>query len=122
MDKKDTEYFKQLLLELLKDSYDQLRDSSKELNENIIESSGEVSSNPFHLADIGTDVMEREKAFMIASMDSDEIFEINHALEKIDKSEFGYCEQCNHEISKERLEAVPYARLCLPCKAKEENK
>lgn len=100
----------------------QLKEASKELNENLIESSGEVTSNPFHLADIGTDVMEREKAFMFASMDSDEYYEINHALEKIEKNEFGHCEQCNQEIDRKRLEALPYTRLCLSCKSKEEIK
>jgi RNA polymerase-binding transcription factor DksA len=39
--------------------------------------------------------------------------EINDALARIEHGTFGRCEECQREISKERLEALPYARYCI---------
>jgi RNA polymerase-binding transcription factor DksA len=41
--------------------------------------------------------------------------DVNMALEKIRKGTFGKCESCGKEISKDRLKALPQARLCLSC-------
>ncbi|MFB2538571.1 MULTISPECIES: TraR/DksA family transcriptional regulator [unclassified Acinetobacter] len=38
---------------------------------------------------------------------------VNHALMKIDSEEFGHCETCGEEIEPKRLEAVPYAKMCI---------
>lgn len=116
----DNEYFKKLLLDLRNEYMEQWEDTQLGLSSNIKESSGEISSYSFHLADMGTDAMEREKAFWLASLDSDEIQEVNYALEKIAKGNYGICEKCGESISHKRLEALPYARLCLECKANEE--
>jgi len=122
MDRKEAEKYRKLLMEMLQDAYDQLKESSEELTASVADSSGENTSSPFHLADIGTDSMEREKAFMIAAMDSDEYYDIIDALEKIEKDEYGTCEQCEEEIDSKRLDAIPYARLCIDCKSKEEKR
>lgn len=41
--------------------------------------------------------------------------DINLALEKIEKRQYGRCEKCRKKIPKERLEAYPEARFCLKC-------
>lgn len=41
---------------------------------------------------------------------------INLALEKIEKENYGKCEKCGEEIPQERLKVSPEARLCLKCK------
>jgi len=43
---------------------------------------------------------------------------INLALEKMEKGNYGKCEKCGEEISEERLKAVPEARFCLKCENK----
>jgi len=40
---------------------------------------------------------------------------IENALDKINKGTYGVCENCNHEISKERLKVIPEASTCLEC-------
>lgn len=50
-----------------------------------------------------------------------EIQEIDDALERIDDGSFGHCEECDGRIARDRLEAIPYARLCLKCKTAEEG-
>lgn len=44
-----------------------------------------------------------------------ELIEIETALEKIDKNEYGLCNKCGSEIEKERLKAIPYTSVCKNC-------
>ena len=91
------------------------------LKVNQRESAGDLSGYSFHMADVGTDAMEREKAFMFASNEGHLLQEIDHALRKVYRGEFGPCENCGRPITRARLEAMPYARLCLACKEEEER-
>jgi DnaK suppressor protein len=65
-----------------------------------------------------------EKAVMYGRMDSEsgEVQEIREALERLKKGTFGSCETCGFDIPLERLQAIPYARLCVRCKSEEERK
>ena len=47
--------------------------------------------------------------------------QIDDALDRIDDGTFGLCEDCGEEIGEARLKAIPYATLCVECKAKEEE-
>jgi DnaK suppressor protein len=86
------------------------------------ESSGEVSGHTTHLADMGTDSIEQEKAYLIGDTRGQALRDIDEALEKLDGGDgYGKCETCGQAIARERLEAVPYARLCLKCKTDEER-
>ena len=91
------------------------------LKVNQRESAGDLSGYSFHMADVGTDAMEREKAFLFASNEGHLLQEIDHALRKVYRGEFGPCENCGRPITRARLEAMPYARLCLACKEEEER-
>jgi len=51
-----------------------------------------------------------------------ELEEIDHALEKIRRNSYGKCEDCGEGIIPARLEAIPTAKLCRDCKAREESK
>src|SRR6266568_3844341 len=84
---------------------------------------GDLSSYSFHMADQGTDAMEREKAFLFASQEGRYLWHVNQALRRLYQApeKFGKCEQCGEEIGFERLDALPHARLCIKCKAKEED-
>ena len=91
------------------------------LKVNQRDSAGDLSGYSFHMADVGTDAMEREKAFMFASNEGALLKEIDEALRKVYGGEFGVCENCGRPIARARLEAMPYARLCLSCKELEER-
>jgi len=73
------------------------------------------------MADQGTDSMEREKAFLMASKSGRLLYHIDEALRRIKDGNFGKCQECGEDISTARLEAVPHARLCIACKEKEEQ-
>lgn len=122
MNKRDLERFRKLILvkrtELLEE-LDHLKDSG--LNSTIKEATGEHSSYSFHMADMGTDTMEREKAFLFASREGNLLYHLDLALERINEGTYGVCVECNEPIDHARLEAVPHARLCIKCKSKEEK-
>jgi DnaK suppressor protein len=83
------------------------------------EASGDHSAYSFHMADQGTDAMEREKAFLFASRDEKYLKQIESAFERIENGTFGRCRVCEQAIGKERLKAVPTTTICFTCKSKE---
>ncbi len=85
------------------------------------EASGDLSSYSFHLADQGTDSMDHLRNFIHAERDSGILRDIDDALLKIESGEYGKCESCEQPISQARLDAIPYARLCVECQVKEEG-
>jgi DnaK suppressor protein len=92
------------------------------LKVNPRDSAGDLSGYSFHMADAGTDAMEREKAFLFASAEGRLLMDINDALRRLYNGEYGTCEICEKPIARARLEAMPYARLCVSCKEKEEKR
>ncbi len=119
MEKKELEIFKKIILEkrqeLLK-GLGQLKDS--EVTSTLKDASGENSAYSFHMADVGTDNMEREKAFFFATREGKYLTHIDQALERIENGTYGICSDCNNPIPLERLKAVPTATRCVPCKEK----
>jgi RNA polymerase-binding protein DksA len=96
-----------------------LQDAS--MKATITESTGDISSYSFHMADQGTDAMEREKAFLFASREGRFLYHLNQALIRIEEGSYGICHECNRLIDEDRLSAVPHARLCIECKAAEDE-
>jgi DnaK suppressor protein len=47
--------------------------------------------------------------------DEDTLEAIEQALEKIEEGTFGLCDECESEIAKQRLQAIPYAAHCIRC-------
>lgn len=86
-------------------------------------SDGDLSSYSYHMADQGTDAMEREKQFLMASKEGRYLWHLNEALRRLYNSPatFGQCHQCGTELDFERLDALPHARLCIRCKEQEED-
>jgi len=91
------------------------------LKVNPRESAGDLSGYSFHMADAGTDAYEREKAFQFASNEGRLLLDLDEALRRLYRGEYGNCESCGSAIAKARLEAMPTARLCRDCKEKEER-
>lgn len=83
----------------------------------------DLSSYSFHMADQGTDAMEREKAFLFASKEGRYLYRVEDALRRLykDPENFGVCQSCKTAIPFERLDALPHARYCLNCKLREEE-
>ena len=123
MNKKDLAHFKKLIIkkkEVLNNELGYLEDFS--LSSTTKDQSGDLSSYSFHMADQGTDTMDREMAFSFASREGRYLHHLNEALERIEQGTYGKCRTCNGEINRKRLEAVPHATQCIKCKNYEEKK
>lgn len=123
MNKKQLAHLEQRLLEERARVMKELGVHERSFNGTLQSSDGDLSSYSFHMADQGTDAMEREKEFLFASKEGRYLWHVNEALRRLYQApkEFGRCHECGEVISFERLDALPHARLCIDCKAKEEE-
>jgi DnaK suppressor protein len=106
----ELEHFRQLLLkrreEVLRD-LDILRSSLSD--ENVEDS---INSNySMHMADHGTETMDREQRFMFIARDEKYIGYIDQALDRIRNRTYGICAKSGKPIPKKRLEAVPHTAV-----------
>ncbi len=119
MTKRDLAHFKHLLetkrTVILKD-LGTLQSQSMQIT--AAASSGDLTYSD-HMPDLGSATMEREKAFLFASRDGAYLDQIDAALARIKNRSFGVCRVCQSPIPKERLEAVPTTKICVPCKERE---
>jgi len=123
MKKKDLEKYEKLLLEKRAQLIEEFGHLKKAAMDNTIkENTGDLSSYSYHMADQGTDAMEREKAFLFASKQGRLLYHIDEALRRIHNNTYGDCMECGQPISTDRLTAVPHARMCIKCKEAEEQK
>jgi RNA polymerase-binding protein DksA len=120
---KDRAHFEERLLDEREKIVKQLAQFDESFSDTLQGSDGDLSAYSFHMADQGTDAMEREKAFLFASKEGRLLYHIDDALRRLYKSpeSFGICQECGEEVGYERLDALPHARLCIKCKEREED-
>lgn len=84
---------------------------------------GELSSaaGDQHIADHATEMFDRELDGSLGDNAEQLVREIDAALDRIDDGSYGTCARCAKAIPEERLDAVPYAVLCVGCKRLEER-
>ena len=123
MNKKSLAHFEKRLLEERKRVLKELGNYSETFGATPQSADGDLSSYSFHMADQGTDAMEREKAFLFASQEGRFLWHIDEALRRLYRSPetFGKCHSCGQDIDYDRLDALPHARLCITCKQREED-
>jgi DnaK suppressor protein len=123
MKKKELKQFEERLLRMRERALKELANYDESFASSLQASDGDLSAYSFHMADQGTDAMEREKAFLFASKEGRYLYHIDEALRRLYRNpeKFGICEECGDEIGVERLEALPHTRLCIRCKEKEET-
>ncbi|MCX8011436.1 MAG: TraR/DksA C4-type zinc finger protein [Ignavibacteria bacterium] len=117
--KEDLEYFRKIILEKRQEIIQQL----ESLRERMLDSStgqyvNENSPYSLHMAEQGTDAMEKEKNYLWAQRETKFLGYLEDALKRIDDGTYGYCIDCGAVISKGRLEAVPHSQHCITCKTK----
>ena len=123
MSKKMLQHFEKRLLEERRRVLKELGRADEAFGATPQSADGDLSSYSFHMADQGTDAMEREKAFLFASQEGRFLWHIDDALRRLYRSTetFGICHQCGNMIAFERLDALPHARYCIDCKQREED-
>lgn len=130
--KKDLEHFRQIILAKRDEIIEQLQNLKEQmLDPTTGEYINENSPYSLHMAEQGTDAMEREKTFLYAQRENKFLGYLEDALKRIDAGTYGICVECVEEpqflcetcplVPKARLEAVPHSQLCLPIKQKQEK-
>ena len=71
--------------------------------------------------DLASEERDREINFILSDRERVKLKQIDDALERMDEGTYGVCESCGLEIAEERLEAMPFSRLCRDCQQDEER-
>ncbi len=115
------EAYTRLLLEERK----RLRQELSEMEEHQVKTEekpiADVSGYEDDLVDVATETFEREKGLALESTVQGMLQMVEEALLKIRKGTYGICEGCRKPIDANRLRAIPYTRLCIRCKEREER-
>jgi RNA polymerase-binding protein DksA len=77
------------------------------------------SAYSFHMADAGTDAMEREKLYLMIARQQKYVGYLERALDRIDSKTYGICKVTGKPIAKERLMAVPHTEISIDAKRKQ---
>ncbi|MFM8735851.1 MAG: TraR/DksA family transcriptional regulator [Pirellulales bacterium] len=85
------------------------------------DANGDLSRMPIHMADVGSDAYEQEFTLSLMANEEETLDLVERALERIKEKRFGTCEECGGVIAKKRLEAIPFAAMCIRCAEKMEH-
>lgn len=116
MKKREMKVYKERLVVLrarLRGDVNAMADAA--LNKTRSEASGDLSSMPIHMADVGSDNYEQEFTLSLLENDEDTLGQIEAALERIEEGTYGSCVECECRIPKTRLNAIPYTPHCVKC-------
>jgi DnaK suppressor protein len=116
MKKADMKVYKERLLGLrsrLRGDMTAMADSA--LRKTRLQASGDLSSMPIHMAELGSDNFEQEFTLSLMATEEGTLEAIELALERIEDSVYGKCTECGGVIPKTRLNAIPYTPLCIKC-------
>jgi len=122
MSAKKIKQFEDLIKKELEESRLYIEKANRDQSIGAKESSGDLSAYAFHQADQGSDTNLMEQTVMLMEQEREKIRLLNDALRRISDGVFGVCEICGENIPETRLEIIPYARYCIDCKSKEEDK
>lgn len=120
--KKELAYFEGNILEKrskLMEDMGELEENTHIANESAL--TGD-STYAYHMADVGTDQAEREKAYYWLARENNYLRYLDRALEMLEQGTFGICKTCGDLIKKERLEEVPHTTSCFSCKTSNHKK
>lgn len=110
---KELDKFRDLIQELRTDSTEELEVLTEQLREMTSrENADDNSAYSLHMAEQGTDAMEREKTFLQAQRTNDYIKKLDESLRRIQDATFGICRICGLRLDSKRMMAVPVTQVC----------
>ena len=104
-----------------------LLDLKSELIENLIANNKDFKEivegmDPKDFADIASDDIDRKMIEALGSQELKRLRLIDSAITRIKQGKYGYCIKCSKRIPPDRLEALPYALMCVECKSEDERR
>jgi RNA polymerase-binding transcription factor DksA len=122
MNKAELEAYRRQLVDMQKRLNGDVSHLTKEALGGADGSGGSPSHMPIHMADLGSDNFEQENTLSLLANEQQRLEEIGDALDRVKQGKFGRCEECEVEIPKARLKELPYARYCVACARKLEQR
>jgi DnaK suppressor protein len=107
----------------LQEERDRLLDEVNTYEDDLADASrehAEENSHSLHMAESAANTFDREMELTLGENARHALRNIEQALEKLEKGTYGLCDSCGKQIDQGRLEAVPYAGLCIECQRREE--
>ena len=120
-DTKKRDSYKKLLLKIKEEILNDIKQMSSTNSQSQKDSSGDVSGHALHMADVATDMYDREFNLGLASNDRELLYKVDGALNRIEDNTYGICQVCSKSIATARLKALPYVETCLKCQEKIEE-
>ncbi len=93
----------------------------KQLDEEFRQGKESALEEGMDTYDLASEERTREINLILSDRDREKLQAIEDALERIDAGTYGICEMCEEEITPERLEALPFTRLCITCQSEMEK-
>jgi DnaK suppressor protein len=118
----DTERFRTLLEEERRRVKAAIDNIHAEHPGSMSDETGEDAVYDNHLADTATETYDRELDYTLEENSEHVLSEIDSALKRIADGTYGQCSNCGRQIPQERLEARPYATLCIDCQRQREGR
>jgi RNA polymerase-binding transcription factor DksA len=117
LSKADQDTIQNRLLDERNRAIEALGEFDEEQKRTLVDRVGELSAYRLHQADLGTESMDHETQFLLASEQGERLYRIDDALRRLydDPETFGTCRNCGAPIPMERLEVVPETDLCADC-------
>ena len=109
----DTDHFRKLLLEERRRVAAAIENLQEDHAGTLSDEAGEETAYDNHLADTATETYDRELDYSLEENSETVLREIDAALQRIEDGTYGVCEGCGKPIEEERLEAIPWTRLCI---------
>jgi DnaK suppressor protein len=113
-------HFENLILERRREAVEDVERMRAQL-EDAREQQENDTAYSFHMADAGTDAMEREKLYLMIARQQKYVGYLDRALDRIKNRTYGICKVTGKPISKERLEAVPHTEISIEAKLKQKK-
>jgi RNA polymerase-binding protein DksA len=117
----DTAPFRRVLLEERDRVLRAIENLHNESPGSLEEATGEETLDN-HLGDAATVTYDREMEYTLEENSEAVLAAIDAALRRIEDGTYGTCQRCGKPIAPERLEALPYAELCIDCKRRVERR
>jgi len=89
----------------------EFRNESKEVETDIAQD----------VADKAESSYTKEFLLSLSDVEREQLFQIDAALKRIERKEFGSCQMCQKEINKKRMNALPWTPYCIECQEKSES-
>ena len=89
----------------------------KQLNEEVKEGREAALDEGMDTYDLASEERTREINLILSDRDREKLLAIEDAIERIEAGTYGICNECEEEIAPERLEALPFTRLCVSCQS-----